>query len=145
MARQLTGPPLAVLEQRDDPEQTAIALANSDPTSSDPTLPATNGGVRVIGAIRERAALHLFHGEERRAVVFPDIVNVDDVCVMRLRAGTMTAQFLIPVARALDFAHQNPSALGSAPRRPALRKDRGGFRAQVMETVRARAVGERHR
>ena len=165
MARQLTGPALAVLEQRIDPEQTAIALPNSDPTSSDPTLPVTSGGVRIVGGyeiegelgrggmgvvfrawrrkLNRLVALKMLTGyygppelkrffaeaETAAALHHTNIVHIYDVgehegapffameyieggsLADRLRAGTMTAQetarFLIPVARALDFAHQN--------------------------------------
>jgi serine/threonine protein kinase/Tfp pilus assembly protein PilF len=153
------------LEWRCQSEQTSFALANSDPTSSDPTLPVTSGAVRVVGGyeiegelgrggmgvvfrawqrkLKRLVALKMLTGyygppelkrffaeaETAAALHHNHIVHIYDVgehegapffamefveggsLADRLRGGQMTpreaAQFLIPVARALDFAHKH--------------------------------------
>jgi serine/threonine protein kinase/Tfp pilus assembly protein PilF len=140
-------------------------LANPDSTSSDPTLPATGGGTRVVGGyeiegelgrggmgvvyrawqrkLNRLVALKMLTGyygppelkrffaeaETAAALHHANIVHIYDVgehenapffameyvkggsLADRLRAGIPTpqetAQLLIPVARALDFAHKN--------------------------------------
>jgi serine/threonine protein kinase/tetratricopeptide (TPR) repeat protein len=158
-------PTIPVLEQHRVDEQTAIALANPDSTSSDPTIPVTAGGTRVVGGyeiegelgrggmgvvfrawqrkLNRLVALKMLTGyygppelkrffaeaETAAALHHTNIVHIYDVgehegapffamehveggsLADRLRAGMMTsrevAEFLIPVARALDFAHKN--------------------------------------
>ena len=142
-----------------------LVFLNPDSTSSDPTLPVTGGGVRVIGGyeiegelgrggmgvvfkawqrkLNRLVALKMLTGyygppelkrffaeaETAAALHHTNIVHIYDVgehdgapffameyveggsLADRLRAGPMTAretaEFLIPVARALDFAHKH--------------------------------------
>ncbi|HSP46339.1 MAG TPA: FlgO family outer membrane protein, partial [Chthoniobacterales bacterium] len=140
-------------------------MPNQDSISSDPTMPGTGGGVRVVGGyeiegelgrggmgvvyrawqrkLNRLVALKMLTGhygpaelkrffaeaETAAALHHSNIIHVYDVgehegapffameyveggsLADRLRAGTLsareTAAFLIPVARALDFAHKN--------------------------------------
>ena len=70
-------------------------------------------------SIGQRPALHIFHGEERRAFVFPDVVNVDDVRVVqrrrRFRFREKAFQFRRPVIAGQHLERDEPVQL-SLPR-----------------------------